>query len=63
MQNRARDRQRAATRARLQLERPRCMICGAPLRWGQSGLRYDTVTCGKACAKKRWEWFQREGPH
>ena len=38
--------------------RPRCMICNAPIRYGQSGVRYDATTCGdRACAVRRSHWF------
>ena len=38
--------------------RPRCVICSAPIRYGQNGVRYDSTTCGnRACAVRRNHWL------
>lgn len=36
------------------VKRPRCMICPNPLDPKRKG-----VTCSRACAVKRWNWFRR----
>lgn len=47
-------------RVAAQLARPRCMICGDPIHYGQTGVRLDSLTCGKrTCVVKRWNWFGR----
>jgi len=38
--------------------RPRCIICDAPIRYGEPGVRYSATTCGDTdCARKRWRWY------
>ena len=38
--------------------RPRCMICDAPIRYGEYGVRYDSTTCGNLrCAAAKRDWF------
>lgn len=42
--------------------RPRCMICDAPIRYGQSGIRYSDTTCGdRACVVRRNHWYGPAG--
>lgn len=53
------NKRRAAARA-AQLERPRCIICQAPIRHGQPGVRRATRTCGnKPCTYKAYDWYVR----
>lgn len=38
--------------------RPRCVICDAPIRYGDKGVSYRSTTCGnRACAVRRNHWY------
>ena len=58
---RARAKARAARMiAKMRLERPRCMICSKPIRYGEFGVRYTSATCGsQKCIWRRRDWFGR----
>ena len=62
--NHPRDLRRKADAVKALLNRPRCIICDAPVRHGMPGVRRNATTCGaRYCRRKRWDWFIRRSDH